>query len=98
MKRDLSSWASIALIVSGVAVVVTLVFLILEIKESTGVARVSVYGDLLERINQLELMQAQDPDLIRVRDAYFRGENPEETDDQILRFRAGLSILFRSYE
>ena len=39
MKQKLSEWASIAEIVSGIAVVITLVFLIFGIRENTEVTR-----------------------------------------------------------
>ena len=54
MNQKLSDWASIAEIISGIAVVVTLIFLIAGIRENTAVLRGSSYSNTLESLNQLQ--------------------------------------------
>ena len=45
MNQKLADWASIAEIISGIAVVVTLIVLIVEVRDNTEVLRVSAYND-----------------------------------------------------
>jgi hypothetical protein len=50
MSQRLSNWANIAEIVSGIAVVLTLVFLVLGIRENTEVTRASMFQRSTDRI------------------------------------------------
>jgi hypothetical protein len=52
MNSKLSDWASIAEIVSGIGVVVTLIFLVVGIRENTEIARASMFERTLESVNQ----------------------------------------------
>jgi hypothetical protein len=54
----LSDWAGIAEIFSGIAVVVTLVFLIIGIRENTEVTRAATYADLLDGLNEYSMQVA----------------------------------------
>jgi len=63
MNQKLSDWASIAEIVSGIAVLVTLVFLVLEIRDSTNVTRASMYGDILDSLVDNRTLRLEDPEL-----------------------------------
>jgi hypothetical protein len=62
----LSDWASIAEIASGVAVVVTLIFLIVGIRENTAITRASAFDRNMESVNQFRLEIAKDPELTRI--------------------------------
>ena len=73
MNQKLSNWASSAEIVSAISVVVTVLFLIVGIQENTAITRVSVYGDLMESITQLEALSLQDADLDRALSAFYDG-------------------------
>ena len=48
MNQKLSDWASIAEIISGVAVVVTLIFLIIGIRENTAISRAAMFDSTLQ--------------------------------------------------
>ena len=63
MKKRLQIIALFAEVVSGIAVVVSLVFLIIELRESTNVARASAYESSVDSLNTWRLTIAQDPEL-----------------------------------
>ena len=63
MNQKLSDWASIAEIVSGVAVVITLIFLIVGIRENTNVVRASAFSDNLSAFNDFSMTVAADAEL-----------------------------------
>ena len=74
MNQNLADWASIAEIVSGLAVVVTLALLFVGIQENTAVTRAAVYFGLIDSINDSDLTTYSDPELSRIRMALFRGQ------------------------
>lgn len=97
MNQKLSDWASVAEILSGVAVVVTLVFLILELRESTSVMRATAFERNIQSFIDSRRMMAQDPDLTRVAieaRSDFLSMSPE---DQV-RARVWWQSNFLSYE
>jgi len=98
MNRKLSDWASIAEIVGGLAVVITLFFLILGIRDNTDVTRVSVYSDLMKSLNDLEANALGDPELSRILGAYFANDFQELNESDKLMLTRYLHILFRGYE
>lgn len=64
MNQKLASFASIAEILSGLAVVVTLIVLILGIRENTGVVRASMYSDLAEQLIEANRMVVENDQLL----------------------------------
>jgi len=65
MNQKLSDWASIAEIVSGIAVVVTLIFLILSIRENTAITRASMFDRTLDSVNQWRMDIADNDSLLK---------------------------------
>ncbi len=63
MNRKLSDWASIAEIVSSVAVVVTLIFLLVELRENTAAIRSTNYQSIAERVESRQMTLATSPQL-----------------------------------
>jgi hypothetical protein len=98
MKLKLSDWASIAEILSGVAVVVTLVFLVVGIQENTEITRASVYSDLLDSINEIDRLTYSDPELFELNEAFDRADYSELTETQRSRIRAMIVVRARAYE
>jgi hypothetical protein len=98
MNQKLSDWASIAEIISGIAVVVTLIVLIVEVRDNTEILRVSAYNDNLDSLNEFGALVSRDADSARI----WQSLVSEETDnlDEIDRRRLTdwLFILFRNYE
>ena len=94
----LEKWALIAEIVSGLAVVVTLIFLILGIRENTSVTRASVYSDITDSINNIQQTLFEDPELSRLYDAYTGRKTGELSEaDESRTNRIAIAIL-RVYE
>jgi hypothetical protein len=56
MAVKLSDWANVAEVVSGVAVVITLIFLILSIRENTEITRAAAYDTFAETPAALRLV------------------------------------------
>jgi len=98
MNQKLSDWAGIAEIVSAIAVVVTLIFLIVGIRENTAMTRVSVYGDLMQSVVELESLAVQDPNLDRVISAFYDESTAGLPDDERRTVNSYASVLFRNYE
>ena len=94
----IEKWASIAEIVSGVAVVITLVFLILGIQENTAVQRATAYSDLLDSLNRFQIAQMTDPDSVRVWSAFVSQEGAELEGDDRMRLNLAMLTVFRIYE
>lgn len=88
MKLKLSEWASVAEISSGVAVVITLVLLVLGIKENTEMTRASMYANTMESTSELDRIVLADPELRRIMRAYLDGETVslEDSDRSALLF------------
>jgi len=62
----LEKWALIAEIIGGIAVVVTLVFLVVGIRDNTSITRAAVYGGLVDSINELESRRLGDAEVTRL--------------------------------
>ncbi len=74
MNQKLSDWASIAEILSSIAVVVTLLFLVFGIRENTEITRAAAYDRNIDSLNQWRLDVAQNEELLRAWNAYRRGD------------------------
>jgi len=66
MNQKLSNWASIAEIIAAIGVIVTLIFLIVGIRENTEITRVTAFDRNMESVNQWRLELAKDPELARI--------------------------------
>ena len=98
MNQKLSNWASIAEIVSGVAVLVTLIFLIVGIRENTETVRASSYDSILGEINDMTLVVVQDERLSQVWRKHAANADVELDEDEEWIMLALLRIVYRSYE
>jgi len=59
----LEKWALIAEIAAGVGVLITLIFLVIGIRDNTNVTRAASYEDLMSDLNQVFLTVVDDPEL-----------------------------------
>ena len=98
MNQKLSDWASIAEVVSGIAVVVTLVFLIVGISENTEVTRASMFSNSIESLNGLGRSMIEDPDLSQIWGAFRDGQTADLTEIDQDRLLLIIEHLFRSYD
>ena len=94
----LSHWASVAEIVSGIAVVVTLVFLVLGIRENTQVTRASMYSDLMDGLNEYSMAIADNPDLSRIWLAFMSFETEDLDPSDFPRLTNIVQTMFRNWE
>jgi hypothetical protein len=94
----LSSWTSIVEIISAIAVVVTLLFLILEVRANTAVTRASLYASTLDALNEMQSVVIQDPDLTRVFYDFLQNEAADFDEMDRRRLQGLVVIMFRNYE
>lgn len=94
----LQKWALIAEIVGGLAVIITLVFLIFEIRENSAVIRSSSYGQYTELLNDWRLEGSSNPEIARLWRIYADGNlnSLNEVESQQLQFFA--TSLWGIYE
>ena len=98
MNQKLSDWASVAEIVSGVAVVATLVFLIFGIRENTEVTRAAAYEGLISSLNGTTQMLVEDESLATIWQSYQAGDSAELNQEERFRLRLVLTMVWRTYE
>lgn len=98
MNQKLSDWASIAEIVSGAAVVVTLVFLVLGIRENTAITRAVGYESQMGDLNEWRRNLSQDEKLSRVYQRFVDGQVGELSPDEQFRLFLVLNDLWGIYE
>ena len=98
MNQKLSDWASVAEIVSGLAVVTTLIFLVTGIRENTNVIRATAYANSIDSINDFQASLIVNDQAMAAWKAYIQ----EDTAglDELNSIRVGLSalVMFRAYE
>jgi len=98
MNKKLSDWASIAEIASGVAVIITLIVLIVGVRENTSVTRAAVYGNLVDGISALDNNRMNDQELMVLWQAFRSGEAFDMDDPAQRRLGVYLGLLARNYE
>ena len=76
----LEKWALGAEIASGVAVVITLALLIVEIRSSTKATRVATYENISSDLSSFDIAIARDPDLARLFWERHEGSDLNEVD------------------
>jgi hypothetical protein len=98
MNQKLSDWASIAEIVSGVAVVVTLVFLIRGIDENTELTRAALYASHINAFNEQSRDAYSDPEVARIFRAWLVEDFSSLSESDNARLEQMVAYFFRSYE
>lgn len=77
----LKEWALAAEVVSGFAIIVTLIVLIIEVRTHTDVARVAAYQQVTRDFDDWRTLILSDPQLVEImadmRNPYKRGIDPE---------------------
>ena len=98
MNQELSDWASIAEIVSSIAVVVTLVFLVTELQENTEVTRAIAYDRNIDSLSEVRNRIVSDPDVARIWQAFQDNESGSLEGPDRTRLRQLVFWLFGVYE
>ena len=91
MNQNLSDWANLAQVASGIAVVITLVFLILGLRENTDVTRAAMYQRSSDNLIEFRRDIMRDPEIARLYDAFLN--NQAEDIDGLDRVRLTQLIL-----
>ena len=94
----LSHWAQLAEVLSGFAVIITLVILILEVSDNTDATRALSYGHGVERLNAWRFELADNPELVRIFRGYRSGEVTDFSEDDLQRLDLVLSAMWAIYE
>jgi len=98
MRIRLSDCADVAQIVSGIAVVFTLVFLVVGINENTEIARAAAYESQITSLNDIRKTLVQDQELMLAWQAYQRGEIQKLSDVDRMRVEYQVNVLWAVYE
>lgn len=94
----LERWASFAEIVSSVAVVVTLVFLVLGLRENSDIMRASSFASATDSLIDLNRDIMKDGELAYIFEAW-RVNDVSHLDDRQMAQLAQMAVaLFRTYE
>ena len=84
MKKSLSDWANIAEVISGAAVAITVIFLIIEIRANTEITRVSVYESNINSLMEWRSLLIEDRETAQLWESYTSGEFEElDSTDQL---------------
>ena len=94
----LKKWAQGAEIASGIAVVISLVFLIFGIRENTEVTRAAVYGQLIGAINEQSQSIVENDELSRIWRTFLEGNAEQLNAGEEFRLGVILRTLWRNYE
>ena len=95
---NLAKWSQISEIISGIAVLATLGFLLLEVRENTAVTRAEAYGQSVDRLNYWRMELADNPELSDIYRTFRDGDVSELSETQKQQFGFFYSALWGIYE
>ena len=99
MKGKLQDYALIAEIIGGIAIVASLIFVGLQIQQSTSINRASSYQDFLEEINDWRALLVADEGLRSSFQVFQNGNGLGElSDDARLRLTIFLGNFYSTME
>ena len=98
MRKSLYDWASISEVVSGIAVVVSLVFLIFGIRANTEVTRVSIYERNIDSLMQWRSDLIQDREIASLWETYVSGNFDTLDSTDRIRLNQLVANIFNVYE
>ena len=96
-KLSLSDLANVAEAVAAAGVIISLIYLAVQIHQNTRAVRASSYQEVANGVTAFQTMLAQNKELTRI---YLQGaEDPKElSPEESLRFESALSRLFIKYD
>jgi hypothetical protein len=97
-KRPLSDWASIAEIIASLSVVISLLFVGVQLHENTTEMRASQSNDLYDAIREVELTVLSNSHLMGAVDKGMGGRRSEMSEEEITYFRNYLVQSFTIWE
>jgi hypothetical protein len=97
-KRSLTEWATIAEIISSIAVVVSLIFVAFQLQRNTSELQATHSNDLFDSLREIELVMLASPDLSQIYTKGWFGSRNEMSDQEIERFRMYLMQSINIWE
>jgi hypothetical protein len=97
----LERWVQVSELVSGLAVLVTLVFLVIGVRDNTNVTQAGAYQDLLAELNQFNFVLMRDSDLATLwlhrLDHRLHEMDPADANRLVFMNRAAYRVLDAAY-
>jgi hypothetical protein len=98
VKQKLKEYALIAEIVGGIAIVLSLIFVGLQIKQNNELSLANSYRELLSDLNEVQSVMMTDENIHRVWLSFLNGEAETLSQSDYLRLRQTVGSLLRVYE
>ena len=93
-KEKLQEYALIAEIIGGVAIVCSLIFVGLQIRQNSRISSVNAYQELIAQISIMNSLRIQDPGFADLYWRFDHGQQPA-TDEERARLEAFLFMVYR---
>ena len=93
-----SNWRNIAELIAVVSVVLSLIFVGVELRQNTNVAKASSYREITEGLAEQRTFWASDPEVVAIYQAYAQGDISGLNDIQRTRLDFIVTSVFASYE
>jgi hypothetical protein len=94
MKEKLQQYALVAEIVGGIAIVASLVFVGLEIRQNSRVSQVNAYQELIAQITLINTMRIEDAEFAELFWRFDHGEQPNDNGERA-RIEAFMMMVIR---
>jgi hypothetical protein len=94
LKRNLQEYALIAEIIGGIAIVFSLIFVGMQIRQNSEVSEINAYQDLISQITLMNSLRVQDAEFADLFWRFDHGEQPRN-DSERARLEAFLYMVFR---
>ena len=98
MNQKLSNFAGIASIVASLAVVVTVIVLVAEIRQSTNATRASMYASTTSDLIGNRMLRIQDPEFNELWTRFARRPDSGFSEAERTRLFPHLQTLFQVYD
>ena len=94
MKEKLQEYALIAEIIGGIAIVCSLIFVGVQIRQNSEVSEINAYQELIAQITLMNSLRVQDAEFAELFWRFDHGEQPQN-DSERARLEAFLYMVFR---
>lgn len=94
LKERLQQYALLSEIVGGVAIVLSLIFVGMQIRQNSQVSQINAYQELVSRLTVMNTLRVQDAESADIFWRFDHGEKPR-SDNERARLEAFLYMVFR---
>ncbi len=99
MSLKLSKWASIAEIISGVAIVLTIGLLVFEMRQNTNEIQAATHQEMINQLNNWRMTLAENPELSHNFEILWQGGDWDQiSKEQQTRLNFFMNPLWGMYE